>query len=1846
MSLTTCLKKAGSALSRENKAALISKSRALRGEGVTPQEAAIRAVTAMLTEMEPRLRPIRSRPSATKPAAQAAKPAAPTEPAPAEPKTSVIRGGQIDFELLMEAGVDPRMRKAIRLVLGVDEEGNRQKPMSYEAAAAEANIGDNSKAAVSKAMKALGITPDMRSRFLASDRTVNVDAATADTESTEEDVPTKPTEVALSEEDTGNDKADREPSLEDRGMGGIGNVGGSQGRIEAAPEGLLGNRKWYVDAVEKGLAKLSNESFASLVARATPFAVDPETGAINKKNRAALDVLMAEVRARSRNPEFAAAAERAYTKEYDATQTKDSKSEAADAGPDEAGSVSGPDGADEVQAGPGERAGQEASGTEATRPAAKVIVKKRRVIDPTQKSRAKREDGTYHNVESLEDALLSFMETDSLGRSVTIVESAADLSDVRDLRAYNDKDAVAWAREGRAYLIADRIQVGKERGVFLHEVGGHLGLETMLTGPTYDRLFHQVRSWATRAGDSIEKQLAQRAVARFKATGVNDIVEERAEVVAYFIEEAVNAGIDPTANSYKGELARWLRTVYAAFKSALRKLGVKIDTLTAQDVVDLAYGAAKLKVSGKWHGTAANVHQFRNKYMGTGEGAQAYGWGQYFSEIRGVATDYRNSDVARKTKTTYTYDGGALTNQAMRNVAHLASHDYKHRGPGLDVILALDNQKVKMERLVVDTKLSLGMEKARGAPWDSPSADKVKHIAELEASLKEYEQQIIDLDALEPHLFEPGKAVAPKGNLYATDFTIADDEWLDWNKPLREQSPKVQSILRNSPYGELFDSESDGETVYLAVADEESANSGSGNVDKHSKQRASEALDALGVKGIKVPVRNTSGRRGEDGYNFVVFNDTNIIRAMNNPNNKARLSVQYSKAAPAHMQEQSFSAVEKNVQRYPAALRPAAREIHRILGRAGRKTLNYINFTEDLLNRAADAGLKSATKYKDIANQRASFVGHHERTVQSVTNMYDELPDKLKGKGPGTANTFLYDSTMSEKWGYQPQWLDEKVEVDPEMAKQYAALGTEGQAFVDAAFRLGYDTLALKKQTVMDNVSTAYDGLIKAAKNDGDLVKIEEYEGDKKTALKQFGSLMKLSGKTPYSPLKRFGNFVVIAKSDAYLAADAAEQKKLERDENHYYVDFAESDRAASAIRDQLIASGKYSKSEEGVFYREKELGRDKLFLGSGTIQALSKLRSQIDAEYDARAETAKDPSEKDRAKKLHEMVTEMYLLALAEGSARKNELRRRGVAGDIDMVRALESQGKADANFLGTIRYNEESNEALNDMRREMKQGGDKLAKSEFFNEIMARHLQSMDYKQHPVADKVTNLVSKWFLAFSPSYYLQNATQPWMMSLPLLAGRHDMGAASKAMFEAYQHVAAPFKDAKVWGQMDFDAMLGDSNKDMTTDEKAMLQKLLDSGRIDIGMATELGQFRIEGKSKVASGWNKVDSGIRGLQQKLEALNRVTTALAAYRLEKGKTGSAEQAEAYADKLVQDTHGDYSAWNAPRAFNNGFGKVALQFKKFQLIQLSLMAKLLRNSFGDAEPEAKAAARKALAYMLGQAFVVGGGRALPLPAVLGYFFSAAFGDGADEPPEYVLRKWIDNKDVADLLIGGVPALFGANMSNFGGMGNMLSVLPFTDVDLTSRRGIETVGFALLTGPLGGLTLKAADAAGFMANGDYWRGIENMLPTGFGNMSKSLREATQGNRQKDGDQTIAADEITLFDAAIRAIGITPERQTRRVETQKAAYQIEQAIHNEGSQIKNDYNSARKKGDTAAMSEARDEWEAYQTKRIKLGFKRQPMSDLMASGRDQNKRERNTVGGVQYRKDNEQFVRDLAGR
>jgi hypothetical protein len=307
-----------------------------------------------------------------------------------------------------------------------------------------------------------------------------------------------------------------------------------------------------------------------------------------------------------------------------------------------------------------------------------------------------------------------------------------------------------------------------------------------------------------------------------------------------------------------------------------------------------------------YHGSPHKFDKFTTDAMGTGEGAQAYGWGLYFAGNKAVANYYKQ----------------ALANKAAD----------------------------KIDWSTVDLPPSLTTEedheyhRLRNAILKTASREGGPQLSEQENS--RYRQLKDKIDARRDAI----EAAKPKGSLYKVDLKPSEDEYLDWDKSLSEQSEKVKELLGydplvnekvNSLYTQLTDLSSrmsqysslpDGqfirskwdemaeqkraiiEKMELLGANVRTTSEGydvtqanqtgasiyhklkeqirdgatmperlqemfdSGKLDGKERvdQLASKYLNALGVRGIRY-LDGSSRGKGEGHHNYVIFDDADVV---------------------------------------------------------------------------------------------------------------------------------------------------------------------------------------------------------------------------------------------------------------------------------------------------------------------------------------------------------------------------------------------------------------------------------------------------------------------------------------------------------------------------------------------------------------------------------------------------------------------------------------------------------------------------------------------------------------------------------------------------------------------------------------------------------------------------------------------------------------------------------------------------------------------------------------------------------------------------------------------------------
>ena len=289
-----------------------------------------------------------------------------------------------------------------------------------------------------------------------------------------------------------------------------------------------------------------------------------------------------------------------------------------------------------------------------------------------------------------------------------------------------------------------------------------------------------------------------------------------------------------------------------------------------------------------YHGSGADFDAFDHSHMGEGEGAQAYGWGTYVTEVEGIGRTYaiqnttKHNDALRALQ----HDVDAISDQLDRHRDDLKyDEEQLKRANEWRAEAELDYELFKDEAEELKEKYGESSPEYRNHLFNDIYTDEMKRaqssvksteesiqyrkekIAELEKALKDKQAEIDELPKEFPR------------HLYTVE--IPDDNgsnYLDWNgHPAESLLKGVGSFLESNGFERVQDNpvryEKGESTVVL--------NPNATGADLYaelrealgSDKKASQALAELGCIGIKYPADNMRGGRKDGAKNYVIFNE-------------------------------------------------------------------------------------------------------------------------------------------------------------------------------------------------------------------------------------------------------------------------------------------------------------------------------------------------------------------------------------------------------------------------------------------------------------------------------------------------------------------------------------------------------------------------------------------------------------------------------------------------------------------------------------------------------------------------------------------------------------------------------------------------------------------------------------------------------------------------------------------------------------------------------------------------------------------------------------------------------------
>lgn len=280
-----------------------------------------------------------------------------------------------------------------------------------------------------------------------------------------------------------------------------------------------------------------------------------------------------------------------------------------------------------------------------------------------------------------------------------------------------------------------------------------------------------------------------------------------------------------------------------------------------------------------YHGSQASFDKFDHSFMGSGEGAQAYGWGTYVSEVEGIAKAYAKQNTAKR-NTEYT-------------VAKRAYEDAETEYKNLTNYIADSELNINMYNIpsLENNKKKLEMYKEKGIQhWVEVYEQRVergeKTIKEERERIEEYKLKQKEAYKLMDEAKKKLDSIEkPKRNLYSVD--IPDDtgrNYIGWDEPLGAAKimrlPKVfkadgweykkvgmydtYKIDGNEHEVWLEPSLTTGKELYRDLTNA-----------LGSDKAASEFLSKAGFVGVKVIALRNAGGNKEGKMNYVIFDENN-----------------------------------------------------------------------------------------------------------------------------------------------------------------------------------------------------------------------------------------------------------------------------------------------------------------------------------------------------------------------------------------------------------------------------------------------------------------------------------------------------------------------------------------------------------------------------------------------------------------------------------------------------------------------------------------------------------------------------------------------------------------------------------------------------------------------------------------------------------------------------------------------------------------------------------------------------------------------------------------------------------
>ena len=292
--------------------------------------------------------------------------------------------------------------------------------------------------------------------------------------------------------------------------------------------------------------------------------------------------------------------------------------------------------------------------------------------------------------------------------------------------------------------------------------------------------------------------------------------------------------------------------------------------------------------------------------------------------------------------------------------------------------------------------------------------------------------------------------------------------------------------------------------------------------------------------------------------------------------------------------------------------------------------------------------------------------------------------------------------------------------------------------------------------------------------------------------------------------------------------------------------------------------------------------------------------------------------------------------------------------------------------------------------------------------------------------------------------------------------------------------------------------------------------------------------------------------------------------------------------------TQQTNGGATLTTAPRIAQQNLGRVAMMYKTFGVQMYYTQAKTFLKMIGmEKDPYLRKQATKQFWATQGFVMALAGVQGITMYGIIAGLYNL-FVDDDEETFETLTRKAIGE----GFFKGGVNATTGL----LGAEVDVAARIGLSNLILGSNRynfdpSVEKSIVQAFGGVAWSYGSQIARGVGDISEGEYQRGIENILPAAFRNPAKVARFfQEEGIRTRRGD--LIFDDMNFGLYAAQALGFAPADYTLKQEISQDTKKIDKSVNATRSKLLKQYYLARRTGDMDGVYEASDKMDEFNKK------------------------------------------------